>query len=163
MTLRMVRRGKSASAIGLALLAAATLSAPRAHAAETLTVTLDQATLLKLPEKVSTIVVGNPLIADIAVQSGGLMVVTGKGYGSTNLIVLDRTGGVLMERSIVVRGPNGQTVSVYRGAERETYSCTPDCERRITLGDSPAYFGQTMGQSEARSGSAAASGSRATR
>ena len=47
---------------------------------------------MKLPEKVSTIVVGNPLIADVAVQSGGLVVVTGKGYGTTNLIVLDRAG-----------------------------------------------------------------------
>ena len=60
---------------------------------------------MKLPEKVSTIVVGNPLIADVAVQSGGLVVVTGKGYGATNLIVLDRAGTVLMERSVVVRGP----------------------------------------------------------
>ena len=61
---------------------------------------------MKLPEKVATIVVGNPLIADVSVQSGGLVVVTGKGYGTTNLIALDRAGAVLMERSIVVRGAN---------------------------------------------------------
>jgi len=157
----MVRRAaKKAPAFGLLLLAAAMLSAPMAHAAEALLITLDQATLLKLPEKVSTLVVGNPLIADVAVQSGGLVVVTGKGYGSTNLIVLDRAGTVLMERSIVVRGPDGQTVSVYRGVERETYSCTPVCERRITLGDSLNYFNQTLGQSDVRNGQAIASGSR---
>ena len=69
-------------------------------AAETLEVVLDQAALMKLPDKVSTIVVGNPMIADIALQSGGLMVVTGKGFGATNLIALDRSGAVLMERSI---------------------------------------------------------------
>jgi hypothetical protein len=154
------RGGAKAPAFGLLLLAAAALSAPMAHAAEALSITLDQATLLKLPEKVSTIVVGNPLIADVAVQSGGLVVVTGKGYGSTNLIVLDRTGTVLMERSIVVRGPDGQTVWVYRGMERETYSCTPNCERRITLGDSANYFTQTMGQSDVRNSQAVASGSR---
>ena len=107
-----------------------------AAAAETLAVTVDQATVMKLPEKVATIVVGNPLIADVAVQSGGLVVVTGKGFGSTNLIALDRTGAVLMERSVVVRGATDQSIQVYRGVERETYSCTPDCERRITLGDS---------------------------
>ena len=95
---------------------------------------------MKLPEKVATIVVGNPLIADVAVQSGGLVVVTGKGYGTTNLIVLDRAGSVLMERSIVVRGASQNTIAVFRGVERETYSCTPNCERRITLGDSAAYF-----------------------
>lgn len=161
MTARMVRRGSvRALALGVILLAAA---ASRASAAEAVSVTVDQATLLKLPEKVATIVVGNPLIADVAVQSGGLVVVTGKGYGSTNLIVLDRAGTVLMERSIVVRGPGGQTVSVYRGVDRETYSCTPDCERRITLGDSTNFFTQTMGQSDARNNGAIASGSRQTR
>src|SRR5689334_137883 len=131
------RRIKNATwAVALVLLTAA-VSLPRpALAAEApLNVVLDQATIMRLPEKVSTIVVGNPLIADIAVQSGGLIVVTGKGYGSTNMIVLDRAGAVLMERAIVVRGPDAQTVSIYRGVERETYSCTPNCERRITLGD----------------------------
>ena len=159
MTSKLIRRGTAGSAFGLLLLAATTLSAPLAQAAEALSVTLDQATLLKLPEKISTIVVGNPLIADVAVQSGGLMVVTGKGYGSTNLIALDRAGTVLMERSIVVRGPTDYTVQVYRGIERETYSCSPKCERRITLGDSTTFFTQTMTQSDARSGLAAAGSS----
>ena len=142
-----------------AVLAATVSLLPRlAVAAETLAVALDQATLMKLPEKVSTIVVGNPLIADVAVQSGGLIVVTGKGFGTTNLIALDRAGAVLMERSIVVRGPTGPTVQVYRGVNRETYSCTPDCERRITLGDSADYFTAVAGQAEARNGAAASGG-----
>ena len=145
---------------GLALLAATFVSL--AQAADTLNVVLDQATIMKLPEKVSTIVVGNPLIADVAVQSGGLVVVTGKGYGATNLIALDRTGTVLMERSIVVKGATGSNVQVYRGTARETYSCTPDCERRITLGDSADYFATTLSQSGTRdssaSGAAAAGG-----
>ncbi len=116
---------------------------------------------MKLPDKVATIVVGNPLIADVAVQSGGLVVVTGKGYGSTNVIALDRTGTVLMERSIVVSGPVGPTVQVYRGIQRETYSCTPNCERRITLGDSADYFTATIGQSGVRDGQASGAGARA--
>jgi Flp pilus assembly secretin CpaC len=128
--------------------------ADRASAAESLVVTVDQATLMKLPQKVATIVVGNPLIADVAVQSGGLVVVTGKGYGSTNLIALDRTGAVLMERSVVVRGATDQSIQVHRGVERETYSCTPDCERRITLGDSTTFFQATIDQAESRSGRA---------
>jgi len=141
-------------ALGLCLFGLAFAVPSQAFAADTLTVTVDRATIMKLPEKVATIVVGNPLIADVAVQSGGLVVVTGKGYGSTNLIALDRTGAVLMERSVVVRGATDQSVQVYRGMERETYSCTPDCERRITLGDSATYFQATIDQSENRSGKA---------
>jgi Flp pilus assembly secretin CpaC len=142
-------------ALALCLFGLAFAVPSRSSAADTLTVTVDQASIMKLPEKVATIVVGNPLIADVAVQSGGLVVITGKGFGSTNLIVLDRSGAVLMERSVVVRGANDQSVQVYRGVERETYSCTPDCERRITLGDSVPYFQATIDQAENRSGRAA--------
>lgn len=136
----------------------AAVALPRPVFANELGIVLDQASLLKLPEKVSTIVVGNPAIADVAVQSGGLVVVTGKGYGTTNLIALDRAGVVLMERNIVVRGSNSSTVSVYRGVDRESYSCVPDCERRITLGDSPSYFGAVMGQTDARNNQATTAG-----
>jgi Flp pilus assembly secretin CpaC len=136
----------------------AAVALPRPALASELGLVLDQATLLRLPDKVSTIVVGNPAIADVAVQSGGLVVVTGKGYGTTNLIALDRGGAVLMERNLVVRGTEANTVAVYRGAERETYSCTPNCERRITLGDSPSYFGAVMGQTDARNAQATTAG-----
>jgi hypothetical protein len=156
----MVRRAdKKIVALAL-LLGAATLCLPAAaRAAETLDISLDQATLMKLPDKVATIVVGNPMIADVAVQSGGLVVVTGKGFGSTNLIVLDRAGAVLLERDIVVSGPGGrETVQVFRGVQRETYSCTPNCERRITLGDSADYFTAIAGQADARNGAAASGG-----
>jgi hypothetical protein len=159
MTSNTDRRGGAKATSALALLVAAALLAhPALGADEPLGIVLDQATLLKLPEKVSTIVVGNPLIADVAVQSGGLVVVTGKGYGSTNLIVLDRTGTVLMERQVVVRGPADQIVSVYRGMERETYSCTPNCERRITLGDSANYFTATLGQTDVRNNQSVTAG-----
>ena len=47
---------------------------------------------MRLPERVATIVIGNPLIADATLQSGGILVLTGKGYGATNLLALDRVG-----------------------------------------------------------------------
>ena len=159
MTSKLDRRGAETAvrAFALLLLAAAVLLPRTALSAEApLNIVLDQATIMRLPEKVSTIVVGNPLIADVAVQSGGLVVVTGKGYGATNLIVLDRAGAVLMERQVVVRGASDQTISVYRGTERETYSCTPNCERRITLGDSPTYFNIAINQTVTRNSQAQA-------
>ena len=157
------RRGpnNAARAVALVLLTAAAVLPRPAFAAEApLNIVLDQATLMRLPEKVSTIVIGNPLIADIAVQSGGLIVVTGKGYGATNLIVLDRAGTVLMERQVVVRGATDHTMTVYRGAERETHSCTPNCERRITLGDSLGYFTAVSGQTDARNAQSSVAGTK---
>ena len=130
--------------------------APKQAPAADVTVILDQAKLLKLPERAATIVLGNPLIADVSLQPGGLVVVTGKGYGLTNLIALDRAGAVLMEKSVEVQGPGGDLVVVYRGVERGTYSCTPDCERRITLGDGNAFFDAIINETGARNGMAQA-------
>src|SRR5262245_18760605 len=69
----------------------AALGPSRAAAAD-IEVIIDQAKLIKLPERVATLVIGNPLIADASVQSGGLVVITGKSYGATNFIALDRFG-----------------------------------------------------------------------
>ena len=122
---------------------------------------VDQAKLVKLPAKVSTIVVGNPLIADVTLQSGGIIVVTGKGYGATNFIAMDRNGEVLVDRQIQVEGPTDQLVTVYRGEERETYSCMPICQRRVTLGDGETYFKSAIDQAGSLSGQAAGAGSKA--
>jgi Flp pilus assembly secretin CpaC len=110
---------------------------------EPVTVHVDQATLLKLPDRTATLVIGNPLIADAVVQDGAL-VITAKSYGMTNLVVLDKGGTMLSEYPIRVVAPSDHVVAVYRGVERESYSCSPTCERRIMLGDSPIYLTQTL-------------------
>ena len=125
-----------------------------AHA-DVFDVPVDQARILKLPDKVATIIIGNPLIADAALQAGGILVITGKGYGSTNLLALDRGGRVVLDKTVQVLGaPGNDLVVVYKGVDRETYSCAPECEHRITLGDSKVYFDGTLAQSGARTGQA---------
>jgi hypothetical protein len=96
------------------------------------------------------------VLATLCIQSGGVLVVTGKGYGATNLLALDRAGRVLMSKTVQVVGPvSTELVVIYKGVERETYSCAPNCERRITLGDGKPYFTDNLAQSAARSGAAA--------
>jgi hypothetical protein len=136
---------------------AAMMPCVAAVAADTIDVVLDQAQVVHLPDRVGTIVVGNPLIADVTVQSGGLMVVTGKGYGRTNVIALDHRGAVLLEKAIQVQGPHNVVV-IYRGVDRESYSCAPKCERRITLGDTKDYFDSTLNQTGSRNGQASGAG-----
>ena len=144
-------------AIGILLWPLAVFAEP---SAEAIAVNVDQAKLVKLPARVATIVVGNPLIADVTLQNGGIVVVTGKGYGATNFIAMDRSGEVLVDRVIQVEGPTDQLVTVYRGIDRESYSCMPICQRRVTLGDGETYFKSAMDQagtlSSQASGNAAA-------
>ncbi len=138
------RRFASQGLASIALLAV--LVTTPAQAIDTMSVALDQATITKMPESVTTLIIGNPLIADVSVQTGGLLIVTGKAYGVTNLIALDASGAVLSERYIEVTGPRDDVMAVFRGPVRESYSCTPECQPRMVLGDTPQYFSQTMSQ-----------------
>ena len=146
------RLGFLALALGILSWPAAGFAAP---APEMVAVNVDQAKLVRLPGKVATIVVGNPMIADVTLQPGGIVVVTGKGYGATNFIALDRAGEIVVDRIIQVEGPTDyQLITVYRGVERESYSCMPVCQRRVTLGDGGEYFKSTLEQAGTLNGSA---------
>ncbi len=168
----LCRRGRAVKG-ALSWLAAAVLFAvvaSRAFAAEPIAVYLDQARILKLPDRAATVVIGDPLIADLSLQPGGLAIVTGKAYGATNVIVLDKSGAVLMERMVEVKAPEEPIVMVYRGVTRQTYSCTPECSPRVMLGDTSKenidsatglptdYFNKTLNQSTTRSSQALAAG-----
>jgi len=145
-----------------------------AFADEPIAVSIDQATILKLPERAATVVIGDPLIADLSLQPGGIAIVTGKGYGATNVVVMDRSGAVLMEKLVEVKGPNEPIVVVYRGSTRQTYSCTPDCSPRVTLGDTSkddvdkdtglptGYFDKTLAQTVTRNNQALSAGAGAS-
>ena len=63
-----------------------------------------------------------------------------------------------MEKEVEVTGAPDKTVVVYRGTERETYSCTPDCSRRLTLGDHPEFFEKTLAEIVARNSQSAGAG-----
>jgi Pilus formation protein N terminal region len=151
------RFGLRSLVAGILLWPALCLAAPDP---DRIAVYVDQAKLVKLPAKVSTIVVGNPLIADVTLQSGGIIVVTGKGYGATNFIAMDRNGEVLVDRQIQVEGPTDQLVTVYRGVDRESYSCMPICQRRVTLGDGDTYFRSAIDQAGSLSGQASSAGNK---
>lgn len=119
---------------------------------ENLSVALDLATIMQVPDEASMLVIGNPAIADATIQRNGLIVVTGKSYGTTNLIALNRAGVQLREFMIHVTAPKKRTLTVLRGGARETWSCSPRCEQTVTLGDAPDYFGASSAQIGSRNG-----------
>jgi hypothetical protein len=63
---------------------------------------------------------------------------------------------------VEVTGANDPTVVVYRGVDRETFSCTPECSRRLTLGDTPDFFGTTLTQITTRNAQATGAGAMAS-
>jgi hypothetical protein len=120
-----------------------------------LVVTVDQARVVKVPEGTQTLVIGNPIMADVTLlKQNNTMIVTGKGFGETNLIALDHSGNPIAESTIKVIGTNNSLV-VQRGMDRQSYTCEPRCQPTVKLGDDAKYFGDIAGQIQARNAQAA--------
>lgn len=127
-----------------ALLAAVVLDATQARA-DDLIVRYDQAQLLRLPRPVNEIIIGNPSIADVAIQGGNLLVITGKTFGITNIIALDSDRNIIQDQRVLVERDSA-LVNLHLGSARRTYSCTPQCQPNLTIGDEMAYFNGVSGQ-----------------
>lgn len=113
--------------LGLAatILAAACASAT---AGKGISVQVNQARIVKLARPADTIVVGNPKIADASVQDSMTIVLTGKGFGATNLVVLDEAGQPIIDEQVSVSRDTTDSVRVFRRARIETLHCSPVCE-----------------------------------
>lgn len=112
-----------------AFAATALLALPTAaHAVSGIEVVMNQAKIVKLARPADTIVIGNPAIADASVQDANTIVLTGRGFGVTNLVVLDQEGNPIVDEQVIVSRGTTSTVRVYRRAAVQTLSCTPFCE-----------------------------------
>ena len=118
----------------------ATLLPASSVAAQELVVKYDQSQLLRLPRPVAEIIIGNPSIADVTVQSGDLLVITGKTFGITNVIALDADRNVIQDQRVMVMREEARVVNLQKGSKRETYNCTPNCNPSLVVGDDNAYF-----------------------
>ena len=134
---------------GLTLAAAVAMAANPAFA-EDLVVKFDQSQLLQLPRPAAEIIIGNPSIADVAIQSGNLLVITGKSFGVTNIIALDAERKVIQDQRIMVRRDEARIVNVYKSSNRSTYNCSPQCNPTITPGDEEKFFNSTLALSKAK-------------
>lgn len=150
----VVRQGRAG---GFAISAILLASAP-ATAASDLVVRYDQSQLLRLPRPVAEVIIGNPGIADVAVQGGNILVVTGKSYGVTNIIALDGERNVIQDQRILVERDQRSIVNLHRGVSQQTYSCTPNCAPMMNIGDDNEFFGRVSGHTSAKAKAAESSG-----
>lgn len=113
---------------GACAVAALMVTAASAHAGAGIEVTMNQAKIVRLARPADTIVVGNSSIADASVQDASTIVLTGKGFGVTNLVVLDADGAPIVDEQVTVIRHDASSVRIYRRSEVQTLSCTPYCE-----------------------------------
>jgi hypothetical protein len=121
--------------------------APAVHAESNLatsnspvTVTVDRAKVFRISRPAKTVIIGNPAIADATVEDEVTLVLTGRSFGVTNLIILDREGEPIVDETILVQGHEQNTVRIYKRDERVTLACAPVCEPTLTIGDNREVF-----------------------
>ena len=141
------------SSIGLAALAAATgiaalAAVPTKASANDIIARFDQSQIIKLPRPISEIIIGNPMIADVAIQSNNLLVVTGKSFGLTNIIALDADRNIILDQRVMVQRDSTRQLYLTKAGKRQTFNCTPQCNPTITVGDDPAFFDGVARSSE---------------
>jgi hypothetical protein len=118
-------------------------------------VTLDQAKIGRLPQGTVTLIVGNPMIADVTMlKNNNTMVITGKGFGQTNLIAIDAEGSLIEEEQIQVV-PARTVLVLQNGNSRISFACDPACMPTVQLGDDDKTFKEGGEQISTRNGYAA--------
>ena len=134
-----------------ALAVASTMLSPVAALAESapVSVKVNMARILRINAPAATVIVGNPGIADVAIQDPQTLVLTGKSYGQTNLIVLDAQGNPIADTMLEVVQEQAGLVTVYQGSRRTSLACEPVCQPIIMLGDDASFTSETIGSSSA--------------
>lgn len=122
-----------------------------AHANQNqITVIMDHAKVIKLEQEAQSIIIGNPHVVDATVQDNQTLILTGKSFGTTNLIALNENGDTVYNKNVVVQTHGENLVRIYRRAERQTLACAPVCENTVSLGDNNIVFQGIIEQIERR-------------
>ncbi len=161
--MRIVLAAAVTALVGTAGLALADGGAPpaptprveaRAPQTQQMELVIDTAAPVRLSGDAAGVVIGNPAIAGVSVQSGRLLFVTGRSYGSTSLTVVDSSGATLYHGRVTVIPDETGAVMVTRGTDTSRLSCNPVCRPAPDIGDGEETFTRAMGQVGARSGQA---------
>jgi len=149
--------------ISLGLIAGSLSSPALAGSSQSYKVELNKTEIVRLPGAAASVIIGNPKIADVTVQSSDVLFVVGRGFGETNLIVLDANGRTMMDADLQVINTLPRTgVRLYNGKSRETYSCIPYCGPSPVLGDDTGFIGDNTSQEEELTNFTAFSSSQST-
>ena len=130
-----------------------TLGALPATAGETISVDVNKVEAITLDRDASVVLIANPTIADVAVESERLVFLFGLEPGETNLLIMDAEGGIILSLPVVVVPLLERQLTVNRANANEeaTFSCAPRCVAIETPAGTGAEI-QSTGSSAGTSG-----------
>ena len=126
--------------------AIASLAVSAAAYAGQFTVEAGKTKPLKLKAEAGSVVIGNPNIADVAVHDSTLLFVSGKSFGTTNLLIFDKDGNTVYSADVVVTTNTANLVTVNRAGNDYSYDCAPAFRAGLSVGDDAGHFDQVYNQ-----------------
>lgn len=117
-------RSFSKSLAAASLAAALTGTTALADSSESFELKVGFADILRVEGGISTVVLGNPDIADATPMDSGAILLNGRAAGTTNVMVLDESGNVIADLMLHVSSRQPGTVTVRRGMDAQVYTCT---------------------------------------
>ncbi|MEM6414592.1 MAG: pilus assembly protein N-terminal domain-containing protein [Pseudomonadota bacterium] len=120
-------------------LIAVTTAMPTIANAGELWLNMDYVRPYKLREDASRVIVGNPAIADVKVETPNELLLYAIGPGTTNMFIVNEEGEKIEELTIRVRAINENMLIIQTGQQRTTFNCMNNCEPTVTIGDGDSF------------------------
>jgi Flp pilus assembly secretin CpaC len=143
-----MRHNLAALALCLSLAVSALPTASAVAQDAPINVNVNMARILRINAAAATVIVGNPGIADVTIQDPQTLILTGKSFGQTNLIILDSAGNPIADTMIEVVQLQAGTMTVYQGQARTSLACAPICQSVVMMGDDPGFSGQALASAQ---------------
>ncbi len=130
------------SMLALAAMALTALSLP-ALAEQRVVVEKNHMLRIALSAPASSVIVGNPEIADVNIVDSRTIYILGRGFGNSAVTVTGRDGKALFDGEVVVSGAQHGAITVYKGLKPSLMVCSNVCvaqdvgDNNITQAPSP--------------------------
>jgi Flp pilus assembly secretin CpaC len=135
-------------AIGLSLTSSLAPAPVVAADGAPINVNVNMARILRINASAATVIIGNPGIADVTIQDPQTLILTGKSFGQTNLIVLDSAGNPIADTLIEVVQMQAGVMTVYQGQARTSLACAPTCQSVVMMGDDASFSAEAVASSQ---------------
>ena len=105
-----------------------------ADADVSITVAVGQVTVVRSPQTISTLAVGDPAVADVVAEGENAVLVFGKKPGRTDLVLMDGQHRLLRKTSVIVGLAGGDNTIIVRhggkdGVVDDAWVCLPTCAK----------------------------------
>src|SRR5688500_3532862 len=142
---------RRSSFLGLSLAGTSAVFLAGSALAAEISVPMDEVRMMTFRAPIRTVVVGNPVIADVSVVDDRHIFILGKNIGSTNVVVLNGDGQQVANELITVTGQSNSMVTLQRGVAQTTFACHGErCAQMPVPGDANDPYAQLAEQIDTR-------------